>query len=340
MNSEISISEFDSGNIRRVKKVQEFLDKNELDMSSDIEVFVTIKDEDEMIACGGLAGRVLKCIAVDGNRRGQGLILKVVTNLLNAALVRDRKELFLFSTPKNIEFFRDCGFRLIEECDDEIILMENTKNLESYQKKLTNLRKDGDAIGAIVMNANPFTLGHRYLVEEASRRSDWLHLFVVREDASEFKFADRIELIKKGISHLKNVTLHEGSDYIISKATFPTYFIKDKGRVNELHAKLDLNVFRNQIASFLGITHRFVGTEPYCKVTNNYNKNMKKILADLSGKTDPIEVVEIDRIEFAEQPISASRVRALLKEKSYEELENIVPPSTYEFLMKGVHNDK
>ena len=340
MNSNISVSEFDSGNTRRVNKVKEFLDKNELDMSPDIEVFVTIKDEDEMIACGGLAGKVLKCIAVDNNRRGQGLILKVVTHLLNAALVRGTKELFLFSTPKNIEFFRDCGFKLIEECDDEVILMENSKNLENYQKQLTKLKKDGDVIGTIVMNANPFTKGHKYLVEEASKCSDWLHLFVVREDASEFKFFDRIELIKKGISHLKNVTLHEGSDYIISKATFPTYFIKDKGQVNELHAKLDLNVFRNQLAPFLGITHRFVGTEPYCKVTNNYNKNMKKILEETSGKSSSIDVVEIDRIEFADKPISASRVRALLKDKNYEELASIVPPTTYEFLIEGMNNDK
>lgn len=340
MNSSISVSEFDGGNTRRVAKVKEFLDKNGLDMSPDIEVFVTIKDEDEMIACGGLAGKVLKCIAVDNTRRGQGLILKVVTHLLNAAYVRDIKELFLFSTPKNIEFFQDCGFKLIEECDGEVILMENSKNLEKYQKELTKLKQDGDVIGTIVMNANPFTKGHKYLVEEASKRSDWLHLFVVREDASEFKFADRVKLIKKGIAHLKNVTLHEGSDYIISKATFPTYFIKDKGQVNEIHAKLDLNVFRNQLAPYLGITHRFVGTEPYCKVTNNYNKNMKKILADPNGKSAPIEVVEIDRVEFAQKPISASRVRALLQEKNYEELKSIVPPTTYEFLMEGIENDK
>ena len=340
MNSNISVSEFDSGNTRRVAKIKDFLDKNELDMSPDIEVFVTIKDEEEMIACGGLAGKVLKCIAVDSGRRGQGLILKVITHLLNAALVRNRNELFLFSTPKNIEFFHDCGFNLIEECDGEIILMENTKNLENYQKKLTSLKKDGDVIGSIVMNANPFTKGHRYLIEEASKRSDWLHVFVVLEEASEFAFNDRIALIQKGISDLKNVTLHEGSDYIISKATFPTYFIKDKRQVNELYAKLDLNIFRNQLASYLGITHRFVGTEPYCKVTNNYNKNMKKILANPNGKSATIEVVEIDRIKFDGVAISASRVRALLKEKNYEELVNLVPTTTYEFLLEGIKDDK
>ena len=340
MDSNISVSEFDSGNRRRVAKVQEFLDRNELDMSDDVEVFVTIKDEDEMIACGGLAGKVLKCIAVDNSRRGEGLILKVVTHLLNAAYIRNRKDLFLFSTPKNIDFFKDCGFRLIEKCDNEVILMENSKNLKKYQEKLSFYKKDGSVIGAIVMNANPFTLGHQYLIEEASKRSQWLHLFVVREDASEFKFDDRIDLIKKGISHIKNVTLHEGSDYIISKATFPTYFIKDKGQVNEIHAKLDLNVFRNQLAPYLGITHRFVGTEPYCKVTNNYNKNMKKILADSNNKSAPIEVVEIDRMEFDADAISASRVRRLLKEKNYKELSNIVPPTTLEFLKENYENSK
>ena len=67
---------------------------------------------------------------------------------------------------------------------------------------------------------------------------------------------------------------------------------------------------------------------------------MKNILADPSGKSAPIEVVEIDRIEFAEKPISASRVRALLKEKNYEELASIVPSTTYNFLMQGIQNDK
>lgn len=333
--SNLSYSEFDISNTRRVIKVKEFLDKNELDMSEDVELFVTIKDNDEMIACGGLSGKVLKFMAVSNERRGEGLILKVMTHLLNAAYSRNRHDLFLFSTPKNIASFKECGFKLIEECDGQIILMENNKNLEHYQEKLLKLKEDGNVIGSIVMNANPFTLGHLYLVEEASKKSDWLHLFVVKEDASEFKFNDRLALIKAGTSHIKNLTIHEGSDYIISSATFPTYFIKDKGMINELHAKLDLNVYRNRIAPYLGITHRFVGSEPYCKVTNNYNLNMKKILEDTNSEFTPIEVVEIGRVEFADKPISASLVRSLLKEKNYEELANIVPQTTLKFLKEG-----
>ena len=332
MNTSINFSQFDFTNKRRVKKVKVFLNDIGLDFPESIECFVVAKDDDEIVACGGLDGKVLKGIAVAPNRRGEGIILSVMTHLINIAYSKGVTDLFIFSTPNNIELFEGCGFKLIESCDNQIILMENNDNLEIYKDKLSQFKKDGNIIGSIVMNANPFTLGHQYLIEQAAKQSDWLHLFVVREDLSEFKFKDRYDLIKKGTSHVKNLTLHVGSDYIISNATFPTYFIKDKGMINELHAKLDLNVFRNQLAPMLGITHRFVGTEPYCKVTNNYNKNMKKILEDPSGKSNPIDVIEIDRIEKDGKAISASLVRELLKSEKFNELEKIVPKTTLEFL--------
>ncbi len=332
MDSSISFSEFDFTNKRRVKRVESFLNSIGLDFPSSIENFVIAKDGDELIACGGLDGKVLKGIAVAPHRRGEGLILSVMTRLINIAYSKNIKDLFIFSTPNNIELFEGCGFKLIENCDNEIILMENSDNLAVYKEKLSLKRREGNTIGSIVMNANPFTLGHQYLVEEAAKRSDWLHLFVVKEDLSQFKFKDRIALIKEGVSHIENVTVHEGSDYIISNATFPTYFIKDKGKINELHAKLDLSVFRNHLAPVLGISHRFVGTEPYCVVTNNYNKNMKKILENPDGKSNPIEVVEIERIEQGGKAISASRVRELLRVGNFNELEKIVPISTLKFL--------
>ncbi len=336
MDSSISFSQFDSTNTRRVNKVKDFLTSVELELSPDIEVYVSAKEENKMIACGGLSGNVLKCIAIAPEKRGEGFVLSVMTQLINAANDRGRKELFIYSTPKNITFFQECGFKLIEECDNKIILMENSKNLDKYKNTLLKLKKDGEVIGSIVMNANPFTLGHLYLVEQAAKKSDHLHIFVVKEDASDFSFIDRISLIQKALKHLDNLTIHEGSDYIISKATFPTYFIKDKGSINELHAKLDLSIFRNQIAPQLNITHRFVGTEPYCSVTNNYNKNMKQILEEKNPKSKNIEVVEIDRIEYADKAISASRVRALLSEKNYEELSNLVPSTTFDFLVKNI----
>lgn len=334
MNESIRFSEFDNTNIKRVKKVERFLSSVDLELSSDVEVFVSAKEDGEMIACGGLSGKVLKCIAVSPKKRGEGFVLTVMTHLLNAAYERGRQELFLFSTPKNKTYFEDCGFHLIEEVSSDVILMENSHNLQEYQARLSAHKKEGSIIGSIVMNANPFTFGHRYLVEQAAAKTDWLHLFIVREDASTFKFADRIELVRQGLSHVKNLTIHEGSDYIISKATFPTYFIKDKGHIDTFHAALDLNIFKNKIAPILGITHRFVGTEPYCVVTNDYNKNMKRILEEKTEFSPSIKVIEIDRTEYNQKAISASRVRALLETRNYEELTHLVPRSTFEFLMK------
>lgn len=331
MDSPYRFSEFESSNSAKVKQVETFLNSIDLEISPDIELFVTAKEDQEMVACGGLAGKVLKCVAVAPKLRGQGFILKVMTQLLKAAYKRNRNELFLFSDPKNREFFEGCGFKFIDQSGNEAMLMENTRNLEKYKKHLRSLAQPGEKIGSIVMNANPFTLGHRYLVEQSAKKCDWLHLFVVKEDASVFKFQDRLSLIKAGLAHIKNVTIHEGSDYLISKATFPTYFIKDEGKINALHSELDLKVYKHHIAPSLGITHRFVGHEPYCVVTNEYNQQMKRVLT-CKDETIAIEVIEIPRLESGEKAISASRVRALVDEGKMDEVKLLVPTSTYDFL--------
>lgn len=108
------------------------------------------------------------------------------------------------------------------------------------------------------MNANPFTLGHRYLVEQACKENDWLHLFMVSEDASYFPYAVRKRLIKEGTADLKNIIYHDSGPYIISSATFPSYFQKDDLAVIESHANLDLAIFV-KIAERLGIKARYVG---------------------------------------------------------------------------------
>ena len=331
MYGSIRFSEFDSSNTRKVSKVKEFLNAIDLEISPDIEVFVTASEEGEMVACGGLAGKILKCVAVTPRLRGQGFILTVMTELLKAAYKRGRNELFLFSSPKNRDFFEGCGFKFIEQSGTEVMLMENTHNLDAYKEHLQALKKEGKSIGSIVMNANPFTLGHRYLVEQAASQCDWLHLFVVREDASTFKFDDRLRLIREGLAHIDNVTIHEGSDYLISKATFPTYFIKDAGQIDTLYSELDLKVFKNHIAPQLGITHRFVGHEPYCVVTNEYNQQMKRVLMG-EGQGDVISVVELQRIQSGKEAISASRVRRLVGEEKWDEVQLLVPPTTFEFL--------
>jgi len=317
----------------RLAKVKAFLERMGLDYSPDIELFVIVQENDDIVACGGIAGRVLKNIAIDESVQGEGLALSLMSELLKVAYADGRDELFLFTKPQYEEVFEACGFKLIDGAAGKVILMENRYNIEAYKNRLHKLRHSGEVVGSIVMNCNPFTLGHRYLVEQACERSHWVHLFVVKEDASFFSFRDRYRLICEGLSHLKNLTIHEGSDYIISKATFPTYFIKDKKQIDSLYTELDLNIFRNHLAPELGITHRFVGMEPLCVVTNEYNQQMKKILSR-KAESPPIEVVELERIEYKGEPISASRVRRLMHEGNLEEISHLVPPTTYALIEK------
>ncbi|MBF4328059.1 [citrate (pro-3S)-lyase] ligase, partial [Vibrio anguillarum] len=132
--------------------------------------------------------------------------------------------------------------------------------------------------------------------------------------------------------HLLNLTIHSGSDYIISRATFPSYFIKDQQVVNQSHTALDLSIFRHSIAPALGITHRFVGSEPICTVTRHYNQAMRRWLEEAHDVSAPIQVVEIERSQQASQPISASRVRHLLKHFGVSAIADLVPSSTYSYL--------
>ena len=177
-----------------------------------------------------------------------------------------------------------------------------------------------------MINANPFTLGHRHLVEQAVQRCDALHLFVVREDASFFPFSARLEMVRAGVAHLPNVVVHEASQYIISRATFPAYFLKETGKVQQAWSEIDVLIFRDFIAPALGITHRFIGSEPFCDITRQYNQTLHDLLAS------HIEVVEMPRIKATGNAISASEVRRLLKTQQFSRIREIVPDSTFAHL--------
>ncbi|MFB0975962.1 MAG: GNAT family N-acetyltransferase, partial [Tolumonas sp.] len=165
----------------RWQQIADFLRKNGLNIDLDIEQFIiALDDTQQIVACGGIAGRVLKCIAIDPVLRGQGLALTLMTTLINQAFALQRYELFLYTKPENEELFTECGFHLLARVDGQVILMENSATrLQRYCRHLAELRREGDVIGSIVMNANPFTLGHRYLVQQACQECDWVHLFVV-----------------------------------------------------------------------------------------------------------------------------------------------------------------
>lgn len=309
---------------RNLTAVRKLLADSHLEMDGDITTFVEARLGNCVVGCAGLAGNVIKCVAVAPQFRGKNLSAQLLTEVENVAVARGHLHLFLYTKPCNRERFEHSGFWPIVQSANDTILMENIPSgIQRYCRTLQAYRVPGKRIGAIVMNANPFTLGHRHLVELAAKSCDWLHLFVVREDASFFPFSARLNMVNMGVSDLANVTVHQGSQYIISRATFPTYFLKDSGKVQQAWSETDLLIFRNYIVPALGITHRFIGSEPFCDVTHQYNQTMHQVLADA------VEVVEIPRIKVADKAISASEVRRLLKTDQFSRIRKIVPDTTF-----------
>ena len=318
---------------RKRQQVEKFLKAKGLILESDVELTIGFFQGETLLGTGSIAANIIKCIAVSCKATGQGVGLKLVSELVSHAYSMGRKKLYVYTNPQYYSIFDNAGFSPIAEVHGKVALLENSRSrLAQYLKDLGQYRKEGDHIASIVMNANPFTLGHRYLVEKASRENDWVHLFVVKEDASEFPYDVRLRLIHDGLEHLKNVTVHEGTDYIISKATFPTYFIKDKEIVEDAHARLDLTLFRTHIAPALGINRRYVGSEPFCKVTEHYNLSMPEVFNDTSIPSPTIEVEVVKRCEQAGGAVSASRVRKLIHSGELNELPVLVPPPTLNYI--------
>ena len=178
--------------------------------------------------------------------------------------------------------------------------------------------------GVVVMNCNPFTLGHRYLIEQAAKQVERLFVMVVREDCSLFAYAERKAMVEQGVAHLKNVTVIDGSEYAISQATFPTYFLKRLDDAADTQMLLDLDLFRRHIAPALGATVRFVGTEPTDRLTRRYNQLMHEVLAD---------VREIARLEKEGNAVSASRVRKAMEQGDMSTIRQLVPPTTLPYII-------
>ena len=283
-------------------------------------------DEMNLIATGNCFGNTLRCMAVSHTHQGEGLMNSIVSHLIEVQFSRGNTHLFLYTKCDSARFFGDLGFYEIARINDQIVFMENKRTgFSGYLNALEKQKEDAPRVAALVMNANPFTLGHQYLVEKAASENDILHLFIVSEDASLVPFEVRKKLVMEGTAHLKNIRYHDSGPYIISSATFPSYFQKDEQAVIESHAMLDLTVF-TKIASVLGITSRYVGEEPTSLVTGIYNQIMSEKLPE-----NGIKCVIVPRKENNGIVISASTVRQALKEENWKILEELLPETTLNY---------
>ena len=337
------------------RRVEAFLTANGLRLAPlDCYVVVTRdEDGDEILAGGGLDGNVIKCVAVSESARSEGLMNILVSRLIVIAREEGRESVKAFTKPENEGIFKSLGFALIASSPNAILMENGRGGLPEYRKYLESLARPGRN-GAIVMNANPFTKGHRYLVEQAASQVDNLYVIVVKEDRSRFPYVERKAMIDAGCAGLDNVVVCEGSDYAISAATFPTYFLKKLDDATDTQIALDLDLFVNHIAKPLGVTVRFAGSEPEDALTRRYNELMAEILpgtsvavvrqahqpdpelvkgSALRQARRPIDFVEIPRLEQKGKPLSATSLRRALDKGGFKEAMEYIPVSSIPYLV-------
>lgn len=275
-----------------------------------------------LAATGSCFANTIRCLAVDSSRQGEGLLNQIVSHLMEVQAARGNGHVFLYTKPGTARFFGDLGFYEIARAEGSLVFMENRRSgFAGYCKRLAEQKMGGDS-ASIVMNANPFTLGHLHLVERAAAENKTVHLFILSEEAGPIPFAVRRKLVREGVSHLGNVICHDSGPYIISSATFPSYFLKDGDTVIRAQAALDIQVFQ-AIAESLDIRRRYAGEEPTSRVTGLYNEIMAQRLPELG-----IECRIIPRLEKDGRAVSASEVRQAIHDGEVERALDLLPESS------------
>lgn len=308
---------------RQRQRIEAFLKRNGLRIDDMNYYAAALDDDGEMIAGGGLKDDVIKCVAVDDAHKGEAIANTLVSHLISHANQEGYSCIKLFTKPKNRQLFESLSFRLLAEAPEAILMETGIGGISNTVKALEKTREDGER-GVIVMNCNPFTLGHRYLIEQAAKQVERLYVMVVREDCSLFAYTERKAMVEQGVADIENVTVIDGSDYAISRATFPTYFLKRLDDAADTQMLLDLDLFRRHIAPALGATVRFVGTEPTDQLTRRYNQLMHEALKD---------VREIDRLAKDGNAVSASRVRKAMEQGDMNTIRQLVPPTTLPYII-------
>ena len=309
------------------QQVEAFLQRNGLRLESmDYYAAVFAHGGEEMLAGGGLNGNVIKCIAVKQGLRDAKLSLTIISHLISTAASYGIHHLKIFTKPENQKMFESLGFQTIAK-SEHAILQENDNSLASYKRQLASLKKNVPT-GIIIMNANPFTKGHRYLIEQAAQQVEHLIVMVVEEDVSRFSYAERKAMVEMGCRDLPNITVCSTGSYAVSSATFPTYFLKEISMATDTQIMLDLHLFATHIAPTLNVQVRFVGSEPTDTLTQRYNELMKEYLP-----TQGIEVKEVSRLHQDNVHVSASVLRECLKAHSLQKASALAYPTSIPYLI-------
>lgn len=301
-----------------------FLHRYNLDYEFDITYSILVYDNDEIIATGSLANNIMKCFLVSPNYQQHNITNMMFHHMVHVLEQRGVDHYFVFTLPKNESVFRSLHMKRIVQTMNTVLL-EGGRYIHDVLTALkTTYKVDDSPKAAVIINANPMTNGHLYLIETAAQENNHVLVFVVSEDLSSFPFADRFEIIKNATKHLPNVTVLPTLSYLVSRITFPKYFLKEDQLIKDEQTLVDVLVYKTYYTKVFNIKKRYLGEEPYSYNTNKYNQ----VLQDHLGQHIRI----IPRKEHHNKPISASLVRKMIKANKIDKINSYVPQATYDYL--------
>ena len=316
--------------------VEEFLKTFDLGFNKNSEHVAYIEDENKIIGTVSITGNLIMQLAVSKNYQGENLAVKLVDYAVKYLREKGFYGYKVFTKPQYLPIFENMGFRKLVETKSFVALeggvLDINKTIDALKTKIVmELGSIQENTGAIVINGNPFTKGHMELLEYALKNHPKVLLFVLEEDASYFTFKERFSLAFIATRpYYEKVSVLPSTEYIVSKSTFPDYFIKDANDLTKAHAEYDALIFKNYFMPALKISKRYFGTES-SNYMSIYNQTCKEVLGENS------EIV--NRFTINEEEISAKKVRSLIEEGNIDKALELVPTSC-KALMKLILGSK
>lgn len=309
--------------------VVDILSKYNLKMNDSLDYTAVLKHGSDIIGTCSFEGSVIKSFAIKPCYQSGNGTMKLLDHIVGQLFDRGIYDFFAYTKKDMVNHFMNMGFTLVHQTENVALVSYGNLKVKNWiEKTMTENGLDNKkSCGAIVMNGNPFTLGHRYLIEEAAKHEDSLIVFVVQENKSSFSFDMRFKMICEGTADLENVTVIPGGPFVVSQGTFPSYFTRDESEHAKFGAQLDAEIFSKYFAKSFNIVRRYVGTEPYCQTTGTYNQVLDQTL-----KNYGVQLKVIERKESLGSPISASRVREAIQIDQIHLLKDLLPETTLKIL--------